>query len=71
MKYPLLFSLASLESPSSSVSAETVVRVLHQNANAEVLEIWQSAAAEYERAHPRVRIQFDYLENDFWSQNRI
>ena len=64
MKYPLLFSLASLESPSSSASAETVVRVLHQNANAKVLEIWQSAAAEYEREHPRVKIQFDYLDHE-------
>jgi len=64
MKYPLLFSLASLESPSSSASAETVVKILHPNADAVVLEIWQSAAAEYERAHPGVKIQFDYLENE-------
>jgi maltose-binding protein MalE len=64
MKYPSLFSLASLESPSSSAPAEAVVRVLHQNANVEVLGIWQLAATEYERAHPRVNIQFDYLENE-------
>jgi raffinose/stachyose/melibiose transport system substrate-binding protein len=64
MKYSFLFSLASLESPSSSASAETVVRVLHQNANVQVLGIWQLAAAEYERAHPRMKIQFDYLENE-------
>jgi raffinose/stachyose/melibiose transport system substrate-binding protein len=64
MKNPLLLSLASLESPSSSASAETVVKVLHPIATAEVLEIWQSAAAEYEKSHPGVRIQFDYLENE-------
>src|ERR1700675_4701799 len=29
MKYPFLFSLASLESPSGSGSAETVVKILH------------------------------------------
>jgi len=62
MKYPFLFSLASLESPSSPPVGETVVKILHVNPVSEVLEIWQSAAAEYERAHPRVKIQFDYLE---------
>ena len=31
MKYSLLFSVASLESLSSSVSGETVIKVLHVN----------------------------------------
>jgi len=51
MKYPFLFSLASLESPSSPPVGETVVKILHVNPVSEVLERWQSAAAEYERAH--------------------
>jgi raffinose/stachyose/melibiose transport system substrate-binding protein len=41
-----------------------VVKVLHPIATAEVLEIWQSIAAEYEKAHPGVKVQFDYLENE-------
>ena len=61
MKYPLLFSLASPESPSSSVSTETVVTILHIHHIRKTLEVWQSAALEYEKANPSVRIQFDYL----------
>ena len=64
MKYPLLFSLASPESPSSSVSTETVVTILHIHHIRKTLEVWQSAALEYEKANPSVRIQFDYLENE-------
>jgi raffinose/stachyose/melibiose transport system substrate-binding protein len=63
MKYPL-FSLASLESPSWSGSAETVVKILHIYPVPKVLEIWQSAALEYEKANPTVKIEFDYLENE-------
>ena len=64
MKYPFLFSLASLESPSWSGSAETVVKILHIYPVPKVLEIWQSAALEYEKANPTVKIEFDYLENE-------
>jgi hypothetical protein len=60
MKYPFLFSLASLESPSRSDSAETVVKILHIYPVPKVLEIWQSAALEYEKANPAVKIEFEY-----------
>src|SRR5262245_16772559 len=69
MKYPFLFSMASLESPSSPPMGETVVKILHVNPVSEVLEIWQSAAAGYERAHPRVKIQFDYLDHEEFKAN--
>jgi ABC-type glycerol-3-phosphate transport system substrate-binding protein len=59
MKYPFLFSLASLESASWSGSAETVVKILHIYPVPRVLEIWQSAALEYEKANPAVKIEFD------------
>jgi ABC-type glycerol-3-phosphate transport system substrate-binding protein len=64
MKYPFLFSMASLDSPSWSGSAETVVKILHIYPVPKVLEISQSAALEYERANPTVKIEFDYLENE-------
>jgi raffinose/stachyose/melibiose transport system substrate-binding protein len=64
MKYPFLFSLASLESPSWPGSAETVVKILHICPVPEVLEIWQSAAFAYEQANPAVKIEFNYLENE-------
>jgi ABC-type glycerol-3-phosphate transport system substrate-binding protein len=64
MKYPFLFSLASLESPSRSDSEETGVKILHIYPVPKVLEIWQSAALEYEKANPAVKIEFEYLENE-------
>jgi raffinose/stachyose/melibiose transport system substrate-binding protein len=66
MKYPLLFSLASLEPPSSSVSAETVIKVLHVNPVPEAVEIWRVAAVEFEKVHPQVKIQFDYLDHELF-----
>ena len=56
--------MASLDSPSWSGSAETVVKILHIYPVPKVLEISQSAALEYERANPTVKIEFDYLENE-------
>jgi raffinose/stachyose/melibiose transport system substrate-binding protein len=64
MKYPFLFSLASLESPSSPASGETVVKILHPRPIPKIRAIWKSAAIEYEKVHPAVKIQFDYLENE-------
>ncbi len=64
MKYSFLFSLAPLESPSWSGSAESVVKILHINPIPKVREIWQAAAVEYGKAHPAVKIQFVYLENE-------
>jgi hypothetical protein len=68
MKYPFLFSLASLESPSSPASGETVVKMLHVNPP-EVLKIWQAAAAEYKEAHPAGKVQFDYLDHEEFKAN--
>jgi raffinose/stachyose/melibiose transport system substrate-binding protein len=64
MKFIRLLSLAVLGSLSWSASAETVVKVLHLEKVPKVLAIWQEAAQEYEKAHPGVKIQFDYLENE-------
>jgi raffinose/stachyose/melibiose transport system substrate-binding protein len=69
MKNAFLFSLASLESPSWPASAEKVVKILHIYPIPKVLEIWQLAALEYEKANPSVRIQFDYLENEEFKAN--
>jgi raffinose/stachyose/melibiose transport system substrate-binding protein len=64
MKCLFPFSQASLESACGSASAETVVKILRPDAISEALEIWQSAAAEYEKAHPGLKVQFDYLEHE-------
>jgi raffinose/stachyose/melibiose transport system substrate-binding protein len=41
-----------------------MIKVLHVNPISKVQEIWRAAALEYERANPRVKVQFDYLENE-------
>jgi raffinose/stachyose/melibiose transport system substrate-binding protein len=41
-----------------------VVKILYTNPIPKVREIWQSAAVEFEHAHPAVKVQFDYLENE-------
>jgi raffinose/stachyose/melibiose transport system substrate-binding protein len=64
MKSPILFSLAALAPLSWSASAETVVKILHIQKNPKTLEIWQAAADEYQKAHPGVKVQFNYLENE-------
>ena len=46
------------ESASGSGSAETVVKILHPVAISKSIEIWQSAAVDYEIRHPEVKIQF-------------
>jgi raffinose/stachyose/melibiose transport system substrate-binding protein len=64
MKFRSLLSFALLGSLSVSASAETTVKILHLQKLPKVLAIWQEAAQTYEKAHPGVKIEFDYLENE-------
>ncbi|MBV9128994.1 MAG: carbohydrate ABC transporter substrate-binding protein [Verrucomicrobia bacterium] len=64
MKYRYLLPFALLGSLSLSASAETTIKILHLQKLAKVLAIWQEAAQQYEKAHPGVKVQFDYLENE-------
>jgi len=64
MKFRYLLSLALLGSLCLSASAETTVKILHLQKLPKVLAIWQDAAQTYEKAHPGVKIEFDYLENE-------
>ena len=64
MKFRSLLSFALLGSLSVSPSAETTVKILHLQKLPKVLAIWQEAAQTYEKAHPGVKIEFDYLENE-------
>jgi raffinose/stachyose/melibiose transport system substrate-binding protein len=64
MKTSMLLSLASLVSLCLSASAETVVKVLHIVENAKAREIWRAAADQYEKSHPGVKVEFEYLENE-------
>ncbi|HEY0790228.1 MAG TPA: extracellular solute-binding protein [Chthoniobacterales bacterium] len=60
---PLVFC-ACLGALSSSAWAETVVKILHIQSVPKIRAIWQEAAQQYEAAHPGVKVQFDYLENE-------
>jgi hypothetical protein len=54
------------ESTSCPASTETVIKILHVNPVPEVLEIWQAAAGEFGKAHPQVKVQFDYLDHELF-----
>ena len=43
--------------------SETVIKILHIQTNPQILAIWEAAAQTYESAHPGVKVEFDYLEN--------
>ena len=64
MEFKWLFSFVLLGSLICAVSAETVIKVLHIQKLPKVLEIWKEAAHEFEKVHPGVKVQFDYLENE-------
>jgi len=48
----------------SSTPAATVIKILHINPQAKVRAIWQVSAQGFESAHPGVKVEFDYLENE-------
>ena len=48
----------------SSTPAATVIKILHINPQAKVRVIWQESAQGFESAHPGVKVEFDYLENE-------
>ena len=64
MDFKWLFSFFLLGSLTCAVAAETVIKVLHIQKLPKVLEIWKEAAHEFEKVHPGVKVQFDYLENE-------
>jgi raffinose/stachyose/melibiose transport system substrate-binding protein len=64
MKYRYFLALTLLGSLSMSASAETTIKILHLQKLPKVLAIWQEAAQTYEKTHPGVKIEFDYLENE-------
>ena len=44
--------------------SDAVVKILHLQTNPKIIAIWKDAAATYEKAHPGVKIEFNYLENE-------
>ncbi len=64
MKLKVSLVCALLGMLSSSVWAETVVRILHIQSVPGILALQQEAAKKYESAHPGVKIDWQFLENE-------
>src|SRR3984957_1613571 len=52
---------AALSAPGD---AETDITILHVNNNVAATALWDRIAADYEKEHPGVKVQFKYLENE-------
>jgi raffinose/stachyose/melibiose transport system substrate-binding protein len=64
MKFQAVLAPALCGLLSVSASAETTIKILHLQKLPKALEIWQEAAQTFEKDHPGVKVEFDYLENE-------
>lgn len=60
----LALSAVALASGVSAASAQSTIKWLHLEANADGLAVWQDIAKQYEAEHPDVKIEFQFLENE-------
>jgi raffinose/stachyose/melibiose transport system substrate-binding protein len=60
----LAFLAACVTALSAPAYAETDITILHVNNNAAATALWDRIAADYEKEHPGVKVQFKYLENE-------
>jgi raffinose/stachyose/melibiose transport system substrate-binding protein len=44
--------------------AKTVIKIVHVETNPKEIALWNRIAADYEKLHPDVTVQFQYLENE-------
>ncbi|WP_419757713.1 extracellular solute-binding protein [Acidisoma sp.] len=58
-------SLAGLLAASPmAAEANTVIRLVHVETNPTEIALWNQIASDYEKLHPDVTVQFQYLENE-------
>ena len=60
----LAFAAVCLAALTAPAFAETNITVLHPSENAAQKAVWDKSAADYNAAHPGVKVQFKYLENE-------
>src|SRR5258705_2191620 len=60
----LLPVATGLTLPVGAAAADTTVKWLHIEANPAQVKIWEEVARAYEAAHPGVRIEMQFLENE-------
>ena len=58
------FLAACVTALSAPAYAETDITILHVNNNNAATALWDRIAADYEKEHPGVKVQFKYLENE-------
>src|SRR4051812_6045709 len=58
-----LLSVAITSFISHAAAAETVVKWLHPEAQPKVVAVWRGIADAFEKEHPSVKIQMQFLEN--------
>jgi raffinose/stachyose/melibiose transport system substrate-binding protein len=60
----LLLAAAGLSLAVGAAAADTTVKWLHIEENQAQVKIWEAVARAYEAAHPGVRIEMQFLENE-------
>lgn len=60
----LAVSAVTLFGGVTAAYAQSTIKWLHLEANADRLKTWQDIAAAYEATHPDVKIEFQFLENE-------
>ena len=60
----LAISAACFAALTLSAFADTTVTILHVDDNVAAQALWSKIAADYEKEHPGVKVQFKYLENE-------
>jgi len=64
MKKRIVYWFTLVAAFTAAAPAQTVIKVLHIQSIQGTRDIWRSAADEYEKSHPGVKVQFDFLENE-------
>jgi raffinose/stachyose/melibiose transport system substrate-binding protein len=60
-----VMSLAALVAAAPlAARANTVIKIVHVETNPKEIALWNRIAADYEKLHPDVTVQFQYLENE-------
>jgi raffinose/stachyose/melibiose transport system substrate-binding protein len=60
-----VMSLAALVAAAPlAARANTVIKIVHVETNPTEIALWNRIAADYEKLHPDVTVQFQYLENE-------
>src|SRR5882757_5095385 len=60
----LVLAAATLMVAAASAAADTTVKWLHIEVNPAQVKIWEEVARAYEAAHPGVKIEMQFLENE-------